>query len=130
MMRSELRRRWRITLQAQVMRLAISESGIWATAIRTDPQDRGFHETLHHRAWGITSLADHWDNRKNAYFDPILEHNGTDKQYEGYCTDIFFGEAMKWIEQQTERRQTVLLLSADQHTARSRYRCREVLEAV
>ena len=67
------------------------------------PQDRGFQETLHHRAWGITSLADHWDNRKNAYFDPILEHNGTDKKYEGYCTDIFFGEAMKWIEKQADK---------------------------
>ncbi|MEM7479266.1 MAG: sulfatase-like hydrolase/transferase, partial [Planctomycetota bacterium] len=65
------------------------------------PQDRGFQETVHHRAWGITSLADHWNNRKNAYFDPILEHNGTDKKYEGYCTDIFFGEAMKWIEKQS-----------------------------
>ncbi|MEM9368576.1 MAG: sulfatase-like hydrolase/transferase [Planctomycetota bacterium] len=65
------------------------------------PQDRGFQETIHHRAWGITSLADHWDNRTNAYFDPILQHNGTDKKYEGYCTDIFFGEAMKWIEKQS-----------------------------
>lgn len=65
------------------------------------PQDRGFQETLHHRAWGITSLADHWDNHTDAYFDPILEHNGTDKKYEGYCTDIFFGEAMKWIEKQS-----------------------------
>lgn len=65
------------------------------------PQDRGFQETLHHRAWGITSLADHWDNHTNVYFDPVLEHNGTDKKYEGYCTDIFFGEAMKWIEKKS-----------------------------
>ena len=39
------------------------------------PQDRGFQETLHHRAWGITSLADYWGN---TYFDPVLEHNGVD----------------------------------------------------
>ncbi|MEM7015571.1 MAG: arylsulfatase, partial [Verrucomicrobiota bacterium] len=64
------------------------------------PQDRGFQETIHHRAWGITSLADRWENRENAYFDPILSHNGVDKQFNGYCTDIFFDEAMKWIEQQ------------------------------
>ncbi|WP_419193798.1 arylsulfatase [Novipirellula herctigrandis] len=62
------------------------------------PQDRGFQETLHHRAWGITSLADYWGN---TYFDPVLEHNGVDKKYKGYCTDIFFGEAIKWIDQQT-----------------------------
>ncbi|MEM6691594.1 MAG: arylsulfatase, partial [Planctomycetota bacterium] len=65
------------------------------------PQDRGFQETVHHRAWGITSLADHWDNRKSAYFDPILDHNGTEKRYEGYCTDIFFNEGMQWIEKQS-----------------------------
>lgn len=66
------------------------------------PQDRGFQETLHHRAWGITSLADYWGN---TYFDPMLSHNGTDKKYPGYCTDIFFGEAMKWIEEQSARDQ-------------------------
>lgn len=30
------------------------------------PQDRGFDETVHHGAWGITSLADHWANDYNA----------------------------------------------------------------
>ncbi|MEM7697556.1 MAG: arylsulfatase [Verrucomicrobiota bacterium] len=65
------------------------------------PQDRGFQETIHHRAWGLTSLADHWENHTNVYFDPILSHNGLDKLFEGYCTDIFFDKAMKWIEQQT-----------------------------
>jgi hypothetical protein len=30
------------------------------------PQDRGFDETVHHGAWGITSMADYWDND---YFD-------------------------------------------------------------
>lgn len=60
------------------------------------PQDRGFQETLHHRAWGITSLADYWGN---TYFDPVLSRNGINTKYEGYCTDIFFSEAMKWIEE-------------------------------
>ncbi|MFT5126737.1 MAG: arylsulfatase A-like enzyme [Rhodothermales bacterium] len=59
------------------------------------PQDRGFQETIHHRAWGITSLADFWGNN---YFDPVLEHNGVDKKFTGYCTDIFFNESMKWIK--------------------------------
>ena len=68
------------------------------------PQDRGFQETLHHRAWGITSLADHWENHTDAYFDPILSHNGVDEKFSGYCTDIFFDEAMKWIQQQAEQR--------------------------
>jgi len=59
------------------------------------PQDRGFQETLHFRAWGITSLADYWCND---YFDPMLVHNNEEKRYTGYCIDIFFNEAMKWME--------------------------------
>ncbi len=66
------------------------------------PQDRGFQETIHHRAWGITSLADYW---QNTYFDPVLEHNGVDKKFEGYCTDIFFDESMKWIKKQITKNQ-------------------------
>jgi len=58
------------------------------------PQDRGFDETVHHGAWGITSMADHWGNDYN---DDIYEHNGVRKQYKGYCTDVWFDEAMKWM---------------------------------
>jgi arylsulfatase A-like enzyme len=70
------------------------------------PQDRGFGEVLRHRAWGITSLADHWGN---CYFDPVLERNGKDTPCKGYCTDIFFGEAMKWIETCRSRQQPFFL---------------------
>ena len=66
------------------------------------PQDRGFDETVHHGAWGITSLADHWDNDYN---DDIYEHNGTRKQYKGYCTDVWFDEAMKWISAKQKSKQ-------------------------
>ncbi|VGO12430.1 Arylsulfatase [Pontiella desulfatans] len=60
------------------------------------PRFRGFQEVLSFRAWGITSLADYWGND---YYDPMLELNGVDKPYTGYCTDIFFDEAMKWMQQ-------------------------------
>ena len=88
------------------------------------PQDRGFQETIHHRAWGITSLADHWENQTDAYFDPVLSHNGVDKRYEGYCTDIFFGETMQWIDHQAGLGPTFLRLSGHQYAARSGYRGR------
>ena len=72
------------------------------------PQDRGFQEVLRHRAWGITSLADYWGND---YFDPVLERNSKDSRYKGYCTDIFFNEAMKWIEKcQSEKKPFFLYL--------------------
>jgi arylsulfatase len=59
------------------------------------PLFRGFQEVVSFRAWGITSLADYWGN---GYFDPVLMHNGVDRKYTGYCTDIFFDEAMTWIK--------------------------------
>ena len=59
------------------------------------PQDRGFQETIHHPAWGITSAADYFGND---YFDDTYRHNGEYEAFEGYCTDVWFDEAMKWIE--------------------------------
>ncbi len=63
------------------------------------PQDRGFDETVHHGAWGITSMADHWTND---YFDDIYEHNGTRERFKGYCTDVWFNEAMRWMGEQAD----------------------------
>jgi arylsulfatase A-like enzyme len=66
------------------------------------PRFRGFQEVLSFRAWGITSLADHWGN---TYYNPVLMLNGVDTKYEGYITDIFFDEAMKWMrERQKENK--------------------------
>ena len=58
------------------------------------PQDRGFQETIHHPSWGITSAADYFGND---YFDDHYRHGDQIKQYQGYCTDIWFEEAMNWI---------------------------------
>ncbi len=78
------------------------------------PQDRGFEETLHHPAWGITSLADHFGN---SYWDPFLRYVSEEaeskehiqQQYKGYCTDIFFQEAMSWILKQKEKEKPFFL---------------------
>ena len=61
------------------------------------PQDRGFRETVHHGAWGITSLADYFGND---YFNDHYRHNGGIEQYSGYCTDVWFQETMSWIRRQ------------------------------
>ncbi|MFB6296330.1 MAG: arylsulfatase [Halobacteriales archaeon] len=60
------------------------------------PQDRGFHETVHHGGWGITSIADYWGND---YCDDTYRHNDALEDYEGYCTDVWFEEAMAWMEE-------------------------------
>lgn len=58
------------------------------------PQDRGFHETVHHPSWGITSAPDYFGND---YFDDHYRHRDELKQYRGYCTDVWFEEAIAWM---------------------------------
>jgi arylsulfatase A-like enzyme len=59
------------------------------------PQDRGFQEAVYHLGWGITSTPDYWNND---YFDDTFRHNGRLQQYPGYCTDVWFAEADRWIK--------------------------------
>jgi len=58
------------------------------------PEDRGFDEALWFPSSHINSLPDFWDND---YFDDTYIHNGRRQAYSGYCTDVFFDEARKWI---------------------------------
>ncbi|MEM9017800.1 MAG: arylsulfatase, partial [Verrucomicrobiota bacterium] len=59
------------------------------------PQDRGFDHVVWHRCGGIGQASDYWGND---YFDDVYEKNGTFEQFEGYCTDVWFEESMKFIE--------------------------------
>ncbi|QDT63824.1 arylsulfatase [Calycomorphotria hydatis] len=59
------------------------------------PEDRGFEETLWFPSSHINSCPDFWDND---YFDDSYIHNGNKEIYKGYCTDVFFSEAMNWID--------------------------------
>src|SRR5688572_699390 len=59
-------------------------------------QDRGFHETLTFPASHLSSAPDYWNND---YFDDFYLYNGELRQYPGYCTDVFFDEAMQWIKE-------------------------------
>ena len=62
------------------------------------PQDRGFDEVLVHGGGGIGQGPDFWGND---YFDDTYLHNGEDKQFNGYCADVWFGEAIKHITKQS-----------------------------
>ncbi|HWL15269.1 MAG TPA: arylsulfatase [Opitutus sp.] len=61
------------------------------------PQDRGFDETLVHGGGGIGQTPDHWGNR---YDDPVLLRNGVPTSSSGYCTDVFFDEARRFVTSQ------------------------------
>jgi len=59
------------------------------------PQDRGFDEVLIHQGGGVGQGPDYWSND---YFDDTYLHNGNWKKFSGYCTDVWFDGAMKFIE--------------------------------
>lgn len=63
------------------------------------PQDRGFEETLWFPSSHINAVPDWWDND---YFDDTYWVNGKRKVMPGYCTDVYFEEAMKWMKRQSE----------------------------
>lgn len=60
------------------------------------PEDRSFHEVVRHGGGGISQSPDYWGNN---YFDDTYWHNGKTEKYTGYCTDIFFSEALDFIEE-------------------------------
>lgn len=59
------------------------------------PIDKGFDEAIVCKGGGVGQIDDPIDNH---YSDPIFYHNGKPEQYHGYCTDIFFDGAMRFIE--------------------------------
>jgi arylsulfatase len=69
------------------------------------PENRGFHEAFIHGAGGIGQSypGSCGDAPGNSYFNPVISHNGKFVKTKGYCTDVFFSQAMSWIEQQKER---------------------------
>ena len=64
------------------------------------PDARGFDEVYIHGAGGIGQrMPTSSDFPGNSYITPFLYHNGTIVKTEGYCTDLFFAQAMRWISQ-------------------------------
>ncbi|MBT5915280.1 MAG: sulfatase-like hydrolase/transferase, partial [Opitutae bacterium] len=66
------------------------------------PQDRGFQDAVWHRCGGVGQASDHWGND---YFDDTYERvrpgsrRGTFEKFDGYCTDVWFREGMRFINQ-------------------------------
>lgn len=101
--------RERLTLHAttiaQILKRAGYRTGIFGKWHLGDeapyrPDRRGFDETFIHGAGGIgqTYPGSCGDAPGNTYFDPAVLHNGRFVKTEGYCTDVFFKQAMRWIE--------------------------------
>ena len=61
------------------------------------PGDRGFQEAVWFPVSMISSDADAWGND---YVNDRYRHGDELQAYEGYCTDVFFREAMHWMRRQ------------------------------
>ena len=59
------------------------------------PQEQGFDEVLMHRGGGMVQPGDPPGSR---YMYPVLQHNGVQKDYKGYCTDVFTDGVIRFIE--------------------------------
>jgi arylsulfatase len=101
--------RERLTLKAttiaQVLKSAGYTTGIFGKWHLGDedayqPGQRGFEEVFIHGGGGIGQSypGSCGDAPGNTYFDPTLLHNGRFEKTKGYCTDIFFGQALRWME--------------------------------
>ncbi len=70
------------------------------------PQDRGFQDVLWHKAGGVGQAPDYWGND---YFDDTYERatasnkKGTFEKFEGYCTDVWFREGIRFVEANREK---------------------------
>ncbi len=64
------------------------------------PDRRGFQEVFIHGGGGIgqTYPGSCGDAPGNTYFNPAILHNGTFERTDGYCTDVFFRQAMRWMD--------------------------------
>jgi arylsulfatase len=63
------------------------------------PEERGFQETLWFPSSHVSSVPDFWGND---YFHDTYIRNGKREAQRGYCTDLFFGEALAWMKKRAD----------------------------
>ena len=64
------------------------------------PMDRGFQDVVWHRCGGVGQASDYWGND---YFDDVYDRNGTYEKFNGYCTDVWFSEAERFVEKNKDK---------------------------
>jgi arylsulfatase/arylsulfatase A len=76
------------------------------------PMDQGFQESLIHRGGGIGQPSDP-PGGEGKYTDPILFRNGVEEQQTGYCTDVYYRNAMQFIEKSVGRKKPFFVYLPD-----------------
>lgn len=77
------------------------------------PEQRGFEYALYHKGGGVGELPDHWGN---SYTDDTYCENGQPRSFTGYCTDVFFKEAFRYVEDHREEPFFVYLATNAMHS--------------
>jgi len=63
--------------------------------------DQGFQEALVIKGGGIGQPSD--PPGGSSYFDPVLQHNGQARKYQGYCSDVFTTAAIDFLSTADDR---------------------------
>lgn len=97
---------------AQMLKTAGYTSGIFGKWHLGDeeayrPENRGFDEVYIHGAGGIgqTFPGSCGDAPDNSNINPTLWHNGKFEKNTGYCTDLFFNQALRWMDEKRQAHQ-------------------------
>jgi arylsulfatase len=97
-----------VTTLPQVLKKGGYTSGIfgkWHLGDQQEyqPDSRGFDEVFIHGGGGIGQAyaGSCADAPGNKYFDPTVKHNGTFVKTKGFCTDVFFTQALSWIKEKS-----------------------------
>jgi arylsulfatase len=101
----------RATTLAQLLKRAGYATGIFGKWHLGDeaayqPDRRGFDEVFIHGGGGIgqTYPGSCGDAPGNKYFNPAILHNRKFEKTTGYCTDLFFDQALRWIDAQRKEK--------------------------
>jgi len=65
------------------------------------PVDQGFDHAVWHKGGGVTQGPDYLDN--DYFDDTYVDHDGEYKKFDGYCTDVWFREAIGYIDDAKEK---------------------------
>ena len=66
------------------------------------PDDQGFDESYIHRGGGLAQPSEPIENNRR-YTNPILFENGKRIETEGYCTDLYFDAAIRFIDRSKQQ---------------------------